>query len=221
MFELFRVGVIRCAKYLRRPHYYSLTCYLTVFNLKMPTEEERDYNELLRCYQNLQRQHRNVVKKHQASTQRIKKLSIKISTLKLRQEAKEKEKNDRSCSNLVKEKKDAATATTTSTKDNDDLQKTNQRLKMHLQELASQHDLDTLRLALQDEKLKKILKFHNEYKARHVALKEELHFLEIERNQLEEYKEEVSDLREQNMFLEEKVQELILQGVVNNQEGED
>lgn len=187
----------------------------------MPTEEERDYNELLRCYQNLQRQHRNVVKKQQASTQRIKKLSSKISTLKLRQEAKEKEKNDRSCSNLVKEKKDAATTTTTSTKDNDDLQKTNQRLKMYLQELASQHDLDTLRLALQDEKLKKILKFHNEYKARHVALKEELHFLEIERNQLEEYKEEVSDLREQNKFLEEKVQELILQGVVNNQEGED
>ena len=69
--------------------------------------------------------------------------------------------------------------------------------------------------------MNKILKFHNEYKARHVALKEELHFLEIERNQLEEYKEEVSDLREQNKFLEEKVQELILQGVVNNQEGED
>ena len=191
----------------------------------MPTEEERDYNELLRCYQNLQRQHRNVVKKHQASTQRIKKLSSKISTLKLRQEAssfrQEENEKDRSCSNLVKEKKDAATTTTTSTNDNDDLQKTNHSLKMHLQELASQHDLDTLRLALQDEKLKKILKFHNEYKARHVALKEELHFLEIERNQLEEYKEEVNDLREQNKFLEEKVQELILQGVVNDQKRED
>ena len=188
----------------------------------MPTEEERDYNELLRCYRNLQRQHKSVVKKHQASIQRIKKLSSKISTLKLRQEAQEeKEKNDLSSSLVapLKEKKDAATITTTST--NDDLQKTNQRLKIHLQELASQHDLDSLRLALQDEKLKKILKFHNEYKARHVALKEELHFLEIERNQLEEYKEEVSDLREQNMFLEEKVQELVLQGVVNDQEGED
>jgi len=173
----------------------------------------------LRCYQNLQRQHRSVVKKHQASVQRIKKLSSKISTLKLRQEGKgrEAEKDDRS-SRLVaplKEKNDAATST------NDEMQKTNQRLKLHLQELVSQHDLDTLRLALQEEKLKKILKFHNEYKARHVALKEELHFLEIERNRLEEYKEEVSDLREQNMFLEEKVQELILQGVVNDQEGED
>lgn len=188
----------------------------------MPTEEERDYNELLRCYQNLQRQHRSV-KKNQASVQRIKKLSSKISTLKLRQEGKgrEAEKDDRS-SRLVaplKEKNDAATITTTST--NDDLQKTNQTLKLHLQELASQHDLDTLRLALQDDKLKKILKFHNEYKARHVALKEELHFLEIERNQLEEYKEEVNDLRDQNRFLEEKVQELILQGVANDQEGED
>ena len=94
-------------------------------------------------------------------------------------------------------------------------------MTINLQELESQHDLDTLRLALQDEKLKKILKFHNEYKARHVALKEELHLLEVERNQLEEYKEEVNYLREQNKFLEEKVQELILQGVVNDQKSED
>ncbi|KAL7497310.1 hypothetical protein ACHAWT_005757 [Skeletonema menzelii] len=82
------------------------------------------------------------------------------------------------------------------------------RLKTHLHELATQHKLDALRLSLQEEKLRKILTLHNQYVRRHAMLKKELRFCESERNQMEEYKEEVFELREQNHFLEKHVTKL-------------
>ncbi len=89
-------------------------------------------------------------------------------------------------------------------------------LKTHLHELATQHKLDTLRMSLQEEKLQKILALHNEYTTRHAMLKKELQFCKSERNQMEEYKEEVVELREQNHFLEKQLTKLC--DIGNNEE---
>ena len=70
------------------------------------------------------------------------------------------------------------------TKSNNDSQIQIASLTTHLHELATQHELDTLRLSLQEDKLKKIMALHNEYTTRHAALKKELHLYESERNQL-------------------------------------
>ena len=75
--------------------------------------------------------------------------------------------------------------------------------------------MDKSRIQAQAEKLDKILNWHNEYKARHSALKKELHLcqeenqhLEFQVAQLEECKEQVDELTTQNHFLEEKVRKL-------------
>ncbi len=67
----------------------------------------------------------------------------------------------------------------------------------------------------QAAKLDKILRLHNEYKARHGKLKKELHLYQEENEalecrvaQLEECEDQVDELISQNEFLENKVQEL-------------
>lgn len=213
-------------------------------------QEEKDYSELLECHQKLQRQHRNVEQKQKGLIKRNKKLCSEVATLKLRQQAcsQRDEEMDgflrkESRSHQEKDEKDDLLdvismrlagaekrlgllalenqfkdTTNKSNKSGDDSQISS--LKMHLHELASQHQHDTLRLNLQKEKLRQILKLHNEYKTRHVALKKELHFCEAERNQVEEYKEEVVELREQNHFLEQQVTKLCCDGGNDEEEME-
>ena len=199
-------------------------------------EEEKDYIELLNSHHTLQRQYRNAVQKHKSSIQLIKKLKCEIARLKLRLNAQPRELDRGEC--LQKsllfykgkgEKDDLLEILNRRLKDaekqldvlklenrskedvnnnqNEDSQMLSQ-LQTHLHELKTQHELDTFRLNIQEGKLRKILTLHNEYKARHIALKEELHFHKAEIDQIEEYKDEVMDLREQNRFLEEQVTKL-------------
>jgi cell division protein FtsB len=158
----------------------------------MPRQEEQDYNDLLKHYHTLQMQHRNEVQKNKSLMQRIRKLQRELATLKLRQQA---PPTTRTVSHSHQEKDEK-----------DDIL---ELISMRLTDAEKQ--LDLLKLENQvrqpkilslsharEEKLRKILQVHNEYKARHAALKD----------QMEEYKEEVAELREQNHFLEQQVTKL-------------
>ncbi len=199
----------------------------------MPRQEEQDYNDLLKCHHALQSQYRKEVQKNKSSKQRIKKLSSELATLKLRQQTpptrrttshshQEKDEKDDLLEVISRRLTDAEkqldllklenqvknASSSSSNNNNNNKQADDESLTMHLHELATQHKLDTLRLSLQEEKLRKIIQLHNQYKARHDAMKKELHFYEEERHQMEEYKEEFIELREQNHFLEQQVTKL-------------
>lgn len=235
---------------LSSQRFYPISAILnTTTTIIMPRQDEKDYNDLFRCHHKLRTKYQQVVEKHKASLQKIKKLSNEISTLKLRQQAppatpsdgclrkhshqdpEKDEKNEllevisKRLTNAEKElyllrsehrTESASNNNSRQNKSDDESQIQIASLKTHLHELATQHKLDTLRLNLQEEKLRKIIALHNEYTARHAMLKKELQCCEAERNQLEEYKEEVVELREQNHYLEEQVTKLCDLG--NNEE---
>lgn len=202
---------------------------------KQDKQDEKDYNDLFQRHSEVQRQYKRLMKKQKASVQKIAKLSNEVATLKLRlQGAPSSEAPLRKTSESRRgmEEKDelleviskrladaekelhrlklesAVEKASNSFCSDDDSQNQIAKLKTHLHELATQHKLDTLRMSLQEEKLKKILSLHTEYATRHTALKKQLRYSESERNQMEEYKEEVFELREQNHFLEQQVTKL-------------
>lgn len=85
--------------------------------------------------------------------------------------------------------------------------------KLHL--LQAQHELDKSRMQAQEKKLERILQLHNEYKKRYASLKKELNFHRQENEdlqdrivQLEECRDEVEQLSDQNRLLETKVRRL-------------
>lgn len=202
---------------------------------KQDKQDEKDYNDLFQRHDEVQRQYKRLMQKQKASVQKIAKLSNEVATLKLRlQGAPSSEAPLRKTSESRRgmEEKDelleviskrladaekelhrlklesAVEKASNSFCSDDDSQNQIAKLKTHLHELATQHKLDTLRMSLQEEKLKKILSLHTEYATRHTALKKQLRYSESERNQMEEYKEEVFELREQNHFLEQQVTKL-------------
>ena len=199
------------------------------------TKQDDDYKDLFRRHDEVQRQYRRLMQKQKASVQKIKKLSNEVATLKLRLQALPSESPSQQFSCLRKtsesrrgmEEKDELLEVIS--KRLADAEKELHRLKLEsavekasnsfcsdddsqtqiqIAKLKTQHKLDTLRMSLQEEKLKKILSLHTEYATRHTALKKQLRYSESERNQMEEYKEEVFELREQNHFLEQQVTKL-------------
>ena len=198
-------------------------------------KQDDDYTDLFQRHDEVQRQYRRLILKQKASVQKIKKLSNEVATLKLRLQGvpssesplrktsesrrEMKEKDDllevirKRLADAEKELhrlklESAVEKASASFCTDDDSQNQIAKLKTQLQELATQLKLDTLMMSLQEEKLKKILSLHTEYATRHAALKKQLRYSESERNQMEEYKEEVFELREQNHFLEQQVTKL-------------
>ncbi|KAL7553586.1 hypothetical protein ACHAWF_016892 [Thalassiosira exigua] len=219
---------------------------------------QRDYDDLFRCYSDMQREYRAIAGKHKAALQIVRKQKKEIQSLRLRCSAGVGNGRSRyACRTCKKESggcrrkvSDLDTFGATDDKENVDAaigrlqhrlstaEEQLQVLKSHppsdqgmsakrsgsenqeesstkLHMLQAQHQLDESRIRAQAEKLEKILSLHKEYKARHGALKKELH-LQQERNeelefrivQLETFEDRAEELANQNRFLEERIQRL-------------